>query len=115
MNAEIIYNMSMDSDFESDWFPINSEGSGSKSSSRVASSLQVTWDNVSGILNGKIEVLSSNDAVSQVVGYTLNINTNSNIEDSELLILQPGFNFIKLKYNKNGILNGILNAVLTYM
>lgn len=113
MNAEIICNVSMDSDIESDWFPLKSERTGSVNSSRVGTSLQVTWDNISGITDGIIEVLSSNDAVSQVIGYTININSSSNIEDSEMLLLQPGFNFIKLKYHKNNIQGGTLNAVLT--
>jgi hypothetical protein len=102
----------MNVDFETEWFPIqyDSPNDGIKS----ASSIQVSWKNVEGTLNGIVEVIASDDQVMESIGCTLYINSDFNETDSEMLLLYPSFNFIKLKYTKNGITGGTMNAVIQY-
>ncbi|MBI5325029.1 MAG: hypothetical protein HZB41_07140 [Ignavibacteriae bacterium] len=112
MISEIIKNCLMNSNFETEWFPIQYElpNDGIKS----ASSVQVSWKDVTGTLDGTIEIIASVDQVMESIGCTLNINSDYNVSDSEMFLLYPSFNYIKLKFTKNGITGGMMNAVIQY-
>ena len=113
MTSEIIRNRNMNTDFETEWFPIQFDPFNNEMKA-VASSVQVSWKDVTGTLNGSVEVIASNDQVMNSIGCTLNINSGFNETDSEMLILYPSFNYIKLKFTKNGITGGTMNAVIQY-
>ncbi len=103
----------MNADFTTEWFPVQFDTfNGAMKSSAV--SLQVSWKAVTGTLNGKIEVIASDDQVMESIGTTTNINSVNNESDSEMFVMYPSFNFIKMKYTKNGITGGTMNAVIQY-
>lgn len=103
----------MNVDFETEWFSVRLDPfNGEMKSSAV--SIQINWKDVTGALNGTIDVIASDDQVMESMGTTVNINSENNESDSEMFVLYPSFNFIKLKYTKNGISGGTLNAVIQY-
>ncbi len=114
MTSEIIRQQSMDSDFVTEWIPIILDPINNFGSKAIASSLQIIWDSVTGTLNGAIELQATDDLDNTTIGMTIGIATNSNSTDTELILLNPAFKFIKIKYTANGITGGKLDAVLWY-
>ena len=99
MIAEIIKDLPMDGDFESDWIPLEIKPFDNKEKKR-ANSMQISWDGVSGTLDGTIEIYAKSDVVSGALGKVISINSASNLSDSELLILYPALEFIKINYKE---------------
>ena len=116
MIVQIAKNASMANDFETNWIDMqvdNSYNLNDKSKVEVAS-IQIFWDSVVGVLNGYIEIYSTNTIDSKAFLATYNINSASNKDNSILLELKPIYKSIKLLYHKNGITDGRLNAFLYY-
>jgi hypothetical protein len=115
MIIEIIKYQDMSGDFETDWFPVLLDEINNFGRKAIAESLQISWQNVTGTLDGKIDIYISNDQHGQSMGNTYLIDTTSNIEDCEFIVLSHiHFKFIKLKYSKNSITGGLLNANLSF-
>lgn len=112
MLTEIISNMPMDLDFETEWFPLNYYFS--KGEKLKASSLQIVWDNVEGNLTAYIDVLVTNDVNSKTLGSRYYVNNISNVDDALIILFITGFEYIKLKYVSNGTTNGLLSANILY-
>ncbi|MGA2296009.1 MAG: hypothetical protein ABSG15_00490 [FCB group bacterium] len=114
MLTEILNNLPMNEDYETDWFPLISESLYKNSKKATAESLQISWYNVTGTLNGTIELISSNDMENSVSGLSVRIDSSSNQSNAVLIVLLSVFRYFKLKYTKNGITNGSLSAVVAY-
>ncbi|OGU40529.1 MAG: hypothetical protein A2X61_13635 [Ignavibacteria bacterium GWB2_35_12] len=114
MLSEIIRNRGMNEDFGTEWFPVQPDPFKGPEMKVSAVSLQISWKDVTGTPDGKIDVIASDDLVMESIGTTVNINSANNESDSEMLLLFPSFRFIKLKYTKNGITGGTMNAVIEY-
>jgi len=110
MLSQIINSLDMSNGYDSDWIPLFT-GEGQH---KAATSLQVVWGEVTGTLDGTIEILVSNDAESGVVAVIIEIDIVSNIEDSTMISIYPFYRFLKMKYTKNAITGGVLNAVLNF-
>jgi hypothetical protein len=114
MTYEIIQNHDMSRDIETDWIQLiinNIKGVRKKAE---ALSLHICWDLVSSNPNGNIKVLLSNDQTSFTIAKTINVSTQSSIEDSHLIVIYPVFKYLKLIYTKNSISNGTLYSSLIY-
>ena len=70
MLTEILNDLPMNEDYETDWFPLISEPLYKSGKKAVAEFLQVSWYNVTGTLNGTLELISSNDMENSVSGLT---------------------------------------------
>ncbi len=114
MTSEIIRQQPMASDFETEWISIFLDPISNFGNKAIASSLQIIWDSAAGTLNGTIELQATDDLNNSTIGMTIVISTNSNSTDAELLLLNPAFKFIKIKYTANGITAGKLDAVMFY-
>lgn len=114
MIAQVMKDIAMDSDFESEWFPIKEEIVGSPGYCRTARSLQINWSGAEGTLNGKITIWAGNDRSAGATGKTIMVEQADNSSDAELLLLYPLFGFLKIKYEKNGITGGLLNVFMNY-
>jgi hypothetical protein len=79
---------------------------------RQANSLQVVWENVTGITDGIINIYVSNDFRASSLAYSITINSESNLDDALMLILTAPFNYMKINYVKNNITAGKLNLIL---
>lgn len=112
MLTEMISNMPMVSDFETDWFPLNYFYLNNEK--LKALSIQIVWESVEGNLDGYIDVLVTNDVNTKAQGSRFFVNVNSNVADALIILLIPGFDYIKLKYVSNGTTNGLLNANILY-
>lgn len=106
------HNMALNT--ESDWVLIESYSFfDSPGKEQKLKSLQVSWDGVTGELNGELIFLLSNDMEFSTISKVLNINSGSNINDTELLVFYPCFKYLKILYKKNGITNGILSITMS--
>ncbi len=114
MISEVLKDMPMDTDCESGWIPVNMNIPGRQGLTKKAKSLQITWKNATGTLDGTVEVQATSDPGAAAVGKTLTVSSESNDADSELMVLYPFFKYIKVKYTKNNITGGIINAVVSY-
>jgi hypothetical protein len=115
MINEFIRDLPMDSDYESEWIPVFQEEISGYRKSAIAQSVQITWNNADGLLDGRIDIIASNNMVSSSVGTSLFVTSVSNISNSEMLVLNPLFLYIKIKYTANNITNGYLSANIFYV
>ena len=114
MNSLIFKDMPMHSNAESKWIPVRTERVSGHIIKSEALSLQISWHSVEGTPDGEITIGCSNDLNSLAAGTTINVNSYSNLDDPELLIINPSFKYLKLKYTANSITGGVLNAVISY-
>ena len=114
MIIEILRDWDMSNNFESDWFQVVQNQFQFENKSKKAKSLQISWDSVTGQIDGAIDILISNDVDYQTLVKTINIKENTNIEDCLMIILFNDFQFIKIRYKKNNITSGKLCAFLSY-
>ena len=111
MISEVLSNIPMNINFESEWFPVNINYF--KKELRAAS-LQLSWNNVSPNPDGIIEIYVSNNQSDAIFTASYPISSINNNADAELIILYPAYEYIRLKYKRNTIASGFLNAILCY-
>ena len=114
MLNEIMKDMPMSRNCESDWYSFVQDSYKSKQNKAIAGSMQIIWAGAAGNLDGKLQIIVSNDGLSSSVAYEFEINSVTNINDCLLVLLMPNFRFYKLKYIANNINAGILNAFVYY-
>lgn len=102
---EIIKDEPLWQNWTSAWFQLHIGG-------RQSSSLQIVWENVTGITDGTINIYVSNDFRASSLAYSLTVNSESNLDDALMLILTSPFNYMKIDYVKNNIIAGKLNLIL---
>ena len=61
-----------------------------------------------------IKLLASFNEESESIGYKININTETNKEDTFTLVFFPTSGWIKIRYTKEGITDGKLNVKGVY-
>ncbi len=115
MIAEIFKNNTMSDNFETEWFPAKLDPVSNMGKIGIASSLQLTWKDVTGTLDGIIEVYASNDASLKSLGKTISVNTTTNEADSEMFLFIGYFSYFKIKFIKNGISGGKMTAIIDYV
>ena len=111
MISEILSNIPMNLNFVSEWFPVIINYF--KKELR-ASSLQLSWSGVSPRPDGIIEIYVSNNQSDSILTSTYLINSIDNKADAELIILYPAYEYIRLKYTRNTVSTGFLNAIIYY-
>ncbi len=115
MTAEIFRNIPMETDIESKWIPLMINNYGGRSNAMEARSMQISWEQAAGTLNGSIDIMAGNGSGKGASGLTFAVNSESNVNDNELIFMEPAFEFIKLVYTSGGITGGRLSAVLYYV
>lgn len=107
---EIIREHNMALDTESDWILIQGDRflDFEKKENQIKS-IQLVWDNVLGTPNGELIFLISNDMENSTIAKVIPVNTNSNRNDSELIVFYPCFKYLKIVYKKNDISYGNLS------
>ncbi len=110
----MLKNLPMASSFESQWIPIEYRVPENNNARYRASAIQIVWKNVTGTLNGAITIYAANDFLTMSKGKTIPVASESNEDDSHLIIILPAYEYIKLKFEKNGITGGQLSAFISY-
>lgn len=114
MISEVLKNAPMSENCETIWFPMRMKRVGAKRSSS-ATSLQILWTGATGTLNGKLKIYASNNSQTATLAHEISINTASNADDALLLVFfTSDFEGIKIKYERNDISGGELNAAIFY-
>ena len=80
----------------------------------VAASMQFIWKAVEGIADAKIEIFASIDENSESLGRSINIECTDNTQDAEMFIINPMFDFIRIKYTPNSVTAGELSCFINY-
>ncbi len=114
MISEVIRNHGMSMNLETYWIPLQQEEIVGQRKSMNAVSVQIIWDSVVGIMNGVIELFVTNEMNSRSLLSSYIINSISNRNNSILVDLSLNYAYLKIKYSKNDILNGKLNALIKY-
>lgn len=115
MIQEIIKDHNMDDDLETDWMPVFIDEISNFGKKARAESLELYWKDVTGVLDGEIQIFISNGQGGKALGNTYFIEEPSNIEDCEFIVLDHiNFKYLKIKYIKNNITGGTLNAVIGF-
>jgi|DewCreStandDraft_4_1066084.scaffolds.fasta_scaffold02152_9 hypothetical protein len=112
MLSEIISNLPMDKDIETDWISVRYNIKNGLDLS--ASSIQIIWSEVEGSLDGYIDMMVTNNLDYQTLGGRFYVNFNSNVDDALIIVIIPGFDYLKLKYVSNGTTKGLLTASISY-
>lgn len=114
MIQEIIKDKNMSADFES--MPILSSILNLPNISRKSylRSLAISWHSVVGTLNGKFQIYAGNKLSETTLASEIIIDTADNLQDCNLVIVQPLFAYIKIKYIANGITAGKVNISAFY-
>ena len=108
MISEIINN-SMDADFGTLWIPLT-DSSGKLN----ATSLQLTWKNVTGILNGIINIYTANSQDYGSLALTIDVDSATNENDTCMITVYPMYYLLRIEFQKNGITGGLINGFLYY-
>ena len=111
MISEILSNIPMNINFESEWFPVNVRLSGKDFR---AASLQLSWNNVSVNPDAVIEIYVSNNQHEAVFLSDFLISSLDTKSDAKLIILSPSYEYIRLKYIRRTVTSGLLNAIIYY-
>lgn len=114
MIGEIIKNHPMDNDLDTGWIPVFSQYPSITNEQKLINSIQIYWLDVSGILDGEIEIFASSNPDTSSLGSKIQVNTPSNIDDSYLLLVHPSFEYLRFIYRKNNINSGRLYITLSY-
>ncbi|MBM2817027.1 MAG: hypothetical protein HW421_3789 [Ignavibacteria bacterium] len=113
MKSLVITNMSMDTDFTSDWQPFSLQSIPGVRKQANATSIIIQWFNAEGEMNGDVEIHGTNDLNNIHFSRIYPLETDSG-SGSLTIILFPVYEFIRIKYLKNGITGGVLNASINY-
>ncbi len=114
MISEIIKNHPMNNDLDTGWIPVFSTYPTVFDEDMPINSVQIFWKEVTGELDGEIEIIASSHPDTASVGSKITINSASNIDDSYLFIVHPSFEYLRFIYRKNNISNGKLTISLSY-
>ncbi len=112
MMKTIYFNEPLSNNFESDWIKIPQKN---KYYSKNIRSIEITWSNVqfnaTPSPQGFIKFYYSNSMDSQDEFATISINNTENLSNPELIEINNSFKYLKIKFEKNDIISGLLNIV----
>jgi len=108
----IYFNESLSNNFESDWIKIPQKN---KYYSKNIRSIEITWSNVQfnpvPSPQGIIKLYYSNSMEGMEEFAIIIINIAENLNNPELIEMNNAFKYLKIKYEKNDIISGLLNIV----
>ncbi len=112
--TEYIEDIPMNLDYETEWLPVIIERIDGIRRRFVAKSVQIWWQAVAGLMNGRIEILGTNETTvtSFIIDYVTSSNTNTN--NAELYVFIKSFNYFKIRYSKNGNISGKFSLAIMY-
>lgn len=107
---EILREHKMALDIETEWIIFENKRffEYEKSEQRLRS-VQILWDGVTGVFNGELIFLLSNDMENSTISKVIMIKSSSNRNDTDMIVFYPCFKYLKIKYRKNGITDGLLS------
>ena len=114
MIIDIVRNHDMGYDFESGFIPVVLNEGASQPQSPTMISLQISWSGIVGTAGGAIEIIGSNSFDAVPITRSIYFDTYTKFSDSCMIIINPIFRFLKLKYMNGGLTGGGLNAVAYY-
>jgi|GEM_PF-1176154 predicted Abi (CAAX) family protease len=114
MISEIIWNKDISTDFETDWLELELENIPEIRQKQEARSLQIEWQGATGVLNGVLDIIISNNQSLETIAQTINITSASNSDDCVLITFDITPPYLKVRYQHNGITGGSMNAALFY-
>lgn len=85
-----------------------------KGRSKKAHSLQISWKDIVGPLNGFLMLSGSNDMSNAGYKKIYELKTADNYDDAELIVIRQMFKFLRIEYVPVGIISGRIDAHLYY-
>lgn len=112
MIYEVISAGDMGNSIESESISIISKYNGS--GKYIASAIQIIWSNYSAVGESKIQLLASVNNEHFSIGNELQIAQSDNTSDPEMLIINPAFNYFKIKYIADNVISGEMYVFVSY-
>jgi len=108
----IYFNESLSNNFESNWLKIPQKN---KYYSKNIRSIEIIWSNVQFSATpspqGMIKLYYSNSMEGMEEFATIIINNAENLNNPELIEINNAFKYLKIKFEQNDIISGLLNIV----
>jgi|GEM_PF-2900941 len=114
MNIKVLKNVSLQNFIESKWINLNVEKLSSNSVRMKARSIQIIWQDLIAGYDGVLKLYMSNELNAKSLERTINVNSASNINNTELFILESEFRLLKFEYIKNSNVGGSLDVSINY-
>jgi hypothetical protein len=111
MIIRLMNNHSANTHFSSKWVDVAPE---MKGRNEKVVSLQITWSGIVGPMTGNLLLIGANDQGNAGYRKMYRINSPSNYDDSELIVIRQVFKFFKIVYIPVGIIAGQISAHLYY-
>ena len=117
MTREMLKDHPMEVGVECDWLPTIIRKLRSRDIMYSASSLQIFWKNADSdfTLNGFIKIYYTNSFETSKLYETVIVDSENNINDSIMIMLDHNYKYFKVDYIKNSIKSGKLNVVINYV
>ncbi len=114
MVLEIIKFWNMSQAWESEWLPFRTKFNDS-GKEFFATCIEFFWESVSGNFDGVLSILVSNNRKTFRILKSFEVNSIGNLQNSLFFAIYfPSFEFFKIKYQPNGIIDGKLNIGILY-
>lgn len=81
----------------------------------IASAIQIIWKNYQSTGESKIQLLASVNNEFFSIGNEIIITQSDNSSDAEMLIINPTFNYFKIKYIADSTESGELYVFVSYL
>lgn len=114
MIYEVFSNINMGADFESDWLPVSINSTFNDLNEKTLNSIQLSWDNVTGVGDGSVVVVGANNIDSPPYQQTYSFYQEPGSSSSTVFVIHPIFSFLKVKYIKNNNQSGLLSCFAFY-
>lgn len=112
MKKEIYFNYNLNSEFQTEWLPTSIRGF--KEPVFKIKSIQLAWLNVSGIKDGSLKLLLSNDEAKYTIKEIIEINSADNSNDVVIIDIDTGAEFIGFQFCRNNIIGGKIEIIAIY-
>lgn len=111
MIINLIEKTDLSQNFHSQWFAMDYSQRAQK---MKAHALIIKWDNVSGSMQGSLQIIGSPDGQNETIAAEVAINTQTNANDSYVFLITSFVRFIKFKFISNGTTSGKLTCKLEF-
>jgi hypothetical protein len=117
MTRELLRDHPMQVGIDCDWLPTVIRKFRSRDIMYSASSIQIFWKDADSdfTIDGFIKIFYTNTFESSKLHETIIIDSENNIDDSIIIMLDNNYKYFKVEYIKNTINVGKLSIVINYV
>lgn len=112
MTVQLLNDYDMSTNYESDYLAVSNLPYPGRTYN--ISGIQISWKNVTGSRNGILKLMASYDKEANSFLKSFIIDCESNLNDALFVVCLPYFEYLKIEYEKNEIISGLLSIAISY-